>query len=226
MAIPDKKVGDEPGFDEKAGAGLTQGNETPDESPGEKPQAAAVSVETKSEPEKKEPADKAKGKPRARRKIKRLDRAVGMEMPSNRYRTFLGTGAIPPVSEKKHFVAKLKNLDILRVTILEGDSDKASENILVGEIGLTNITLREDGRAEVEIDFTLDDKGMLLVRLTDRMSETESMGRFILPQFMDEFTDRGELKGLPVEQLSKKIDLLEQQISVLEGELEVRRVKE
>ncbi|MCX6645179.1 MAG: Hsp70 family protein [bacterium] len=229
MAIKDKSTGDEIASEENTGAGFQENDNL---SGGEKPEGFVekeVSKETVLESTAVKPAQKPVRKSahaKAARKIKRLDRSVGMEMPSDRYRAFLGTGAIPPVSEKKHFVATLNNLDNLRVTVLEGDSDKASENVLVGEVGLSNITLREDGRAEVEIDFTLDEKGMLSVSLTDRISNTEGYGKFVLPQFMAELTDRIELKGLPVEQMSRKIDLLEQQISVLKGELEVRRVEQ
>lgn len=229
MVTPDNTAGDEKVPEELSEGESSSGDPSPQSGrpegssrKGTSDKGAADSASKKTVPK----PSRGAAKPKAARKIKRLDRSVGMEMPSNRYRAFLGIGAIPPVSEKKHFVAKLKNLDNLRVTILEGDSDKASDNILVGEVGLSNITLREDGRAEIEIDFTLDDKGMLSVSLTDRITNTESIAKFVLPQFMDELADRIELKGLPVEQMSQKIDLLEQQISVLKGELEVRRVKE
>jgi molecular chaperone DnaK (HSP70) len=165
-------------------------------------------------------------KPAKQQNKKRLERSVGMEMPGNRYRIFLGVGTIPPVAERKHFVAKLKSLDKLSVTVLEGDKENADENIFVGEAGLGNFTLREDGKAEIEIEYALDDKGFLTITLADRITNTESYSKFALPQFMDEMTERIELNGLPVEQLSIKIDLLEQQISLLKGELEVRRVKD
>lgn len=170
-----------------------------------------------------ESSSKKSGKQQNKR---RLERSVGMEMPGNRYRIFLGVGTIPPVAERKHFVAKLKNLDRLSVTVLEGDKENADENILVGEIGMGNFTLREDGKAELEIEFALDEKGFLKITLADRITDTESYSMFALPQFMDEMSERVELNGLPVEQLSVKIDLLEQQISLLKGELEVRGVKD
>jgi molecular chaperone DnaK (HSP70) len=155
--------------------------------------------------------------------VKRLLKSIGMEMPSNRYRVFLGQGVIPPVSEKKHFVARLKNLDNVSITILEGDEDKADTNVYVGEVGLTNIKLRKDNRAEVEIEFSLSENGALTVKLIDRIGETESMARFVLPQFSQEALCGTELSGIPVEQLAGKIDLLEQQMQLLKGELSVRR---
>jgi len=176
------------------------------------------------------PADASVGETKraasGQQKVSRLQYPVGMEMPNNRFRVFLGPGSIPPVTEKKHFVARLKKLDVLDVRILEGESEEADRNRFVGEIGLTNIKLREDGRAEIEIEFTLDDKGMLAVSLADRISNTESIARFVLPQFMQESDTENNVSGLPVEEISAKIDLLEQQMLLLKGELADRRERE
>ncbi len=166
------------------------------------------------------PAPKAKPQPR------RLAKSIGMAMPSNRFRVFLGRGAIPPVSEKKHFVARLRSVDRVEIVILEGDEDQADRNVFVGEIGLSNVKLREDGRAEIEVEFTIGDKGILTVVVLDRVSGTESVGRFVSPQFADETRPDVDLGGIPVEELSQKIDLLEQQMQLLKGELMVRRERD
>jgi len=157
---------------------------------------------------------------------RRLAKSIGMAMPSNRFRVFLGRGAIPPVSEKKHFVARLRSVDRVEIVILEGDEDQADRNEFVGEIGLSNVKLREDGRAEIEVEFTIGDKGILTVVVLDRVSGTESVGRFVSPQFADETRPDADLGGIPVEELSQKIDLLEQQMQLLKGELMVRRERD
>jgi molecular chaperone DnaK (HSP70) len=164
--------------------------------------------------------------PQARPQLKRLAKSIGMAMPNNRFRVFLGRGAIPPVSEKKHFVARLRRRDRVEVIVLEGDSELANENKFVGEAGLTNVTLREDGRAEVEIEFALDDKGYLAVTLVDRLSGTEGIARFQPPQFVTELEGEADLSNLPATELSQKIDLLEQQMQLLKGELAVRKARE
>lgn len=158
--------------------------------------------------------------------IVRLMRSIGMVMPSNRVRKFLVKGAIPPVNERKHFVARLKHLDRIEVLIVEGDEELADRNVVVGEVGLTNIRLREDGRAELEIDLALDENGMLIVTLTDRLSNIDCFGRFTLPQFSTEKVADAEISQVPVSELSWKIDLLEQQMKLLKGELAVRRERE
>ena len=158
--------------------------------------------------------------------IIRLARSLGMVMPSNRVRKFLGRGAIPPVSERKHFVARLKHLDKIEVVIVEGDDEQADKNVVVGEVGLSNIRLREDGRAEVEVDFTLEDQGMLVVTVTDRLTTTDCYARFVLPQFNTEQVSETEISHIPVSDLSQKIDLLEQQMMLLKGELTVRRERD
>ena len=174
------------------------------------------------------PAEREAAKKQAaktRKPVKRLARSVGMAMPSNKVRVFLGNSVIPPVTERKHFVAKLRKLDSIDITILEGDEIEADRNVFVGELGLTNIKLRVDGRAEVEIEFSLDAKGYLTVKLTDKIGETESVGKFFLPQFQTDVTT-SDLGSLPVQELAEKIDLFEQQMQLLKGELKVRRERE
>ena len=72
----------------------------------------------------------------------------------------------------------------------------------------------------------MTEKGTLEVSLTDQEGGAGGVTRFPLSQ--DERQDVGEAdyEGLPVAELSEKIDLLEQQMQVLKGELAVRREKE
>ena len=187
---------------------------------GDKAELDGVSAEA---PKKKKAAKKQAAK--TGKSVRRLARSVGMAMPSNKVRTFLGNSVIPPVVERKHFVARLRKLDRIDITILEGDDENADRNVFVGELGLTNIKLRVDSRAEVEIEFSLDAKGYLTVKLTDKIGETESTGKFFLPQFQGD-VNSGDLGSLPVKELAEKIDLFEQQMQLLKGELEVRRERE
>jgi hypothetical protein len=158
--------------------------------------------------------------------IRRLAKSVGISLPRNRYRIFLGKGIIPPVSEVKQFVAPLAEINRVRIRIMEGEEDHLERLEFLGEIGINNIKLREDGKAELEIEFSLSATGILTVRLTDRIGETEGMGRYFLPQFKKEGPGEGDVSTLPVEELSRKIDLLEQQMQLLRGELEVRRERQ
>jgi len=207
-AVPESQAGEKPANDVAAGPA--------------KPAAPRKA------PEEVAPAKSAKqsGEAQARPQLKRLAKSIGMAMPNNRFRVFLGRGAIPPVSEKKHFVARLRRRDRIEVIVLEGDSELATENKFVGEAGLTNVTLREDGRAEVEIEFALDDKGFLTVTLLDRLTGTEGIARFQPLQFVTELEGEADLSSLPATELSQKIDLLEQQMQLLRGELAVRKARE
>jgi len=212
--MPEMPTDDNPGGETADNSVMAGDNSSPDmiEQPGE--------PAGKSSPAGAKPA--RGGKPL----IVRLERSIGMVMPANKVRKFLGSGAIPPVSERKHFVARLKHLDRIDVIVVEGDNESADKNVIVGEVGLTNIKLREDGRAEIEIDFTLDDKGMLIVTLIDRLTKTDCFARFVLPQFSSEKIDDAEISQVPVSELSQKIDLLEQQMKLLKGELSVRRERD
>jgi len=157
--------------------------------------------------------------------IKRLGKSIGISLPRNRYRVFLGKGAIPPVSETKQFVAPLAEINKVRIRILEGDDDQADRNEFLGEIGINGIRLREDGKAELELEFSLNATGILMVRLSDRIGEAECMARFSLSHFRKEMHDEADISSIPVDELAKKIDLLEQQMQTIKGEIEVRREK-
>jgi len=177
--------------------------------------------------------------------VRRLTRSLGIALPRNRYRVFLGKGAIPPVTESKHFVAPLAEINRVRIKVLEGDDEQADRNDLIGEIGLSNIRLREDGRAELEIEFSLTATGVLTVRLMDRIGDTESIAKWTLTQFKE--IEKGEekeeekagkkdekkeeiedfdLRSLPVSEIFQKIELLEEQMRLLKAELEARKQKE
>ena len=158
--------------------------------------------------------------------IRRLNRSVGISLPRNRYRIFIGKGAIPPVSEAKQFVAPLAEINRVRIRIIEGDEEQADRNEFLGEIGINNIKLREDGKAELEIEFSLSATGILTIRLTDRIGEIEGMARFVLFQFRKGVLGEGDISTLPIEEISRKIDLLEQQMQSLKGEMEVRRERQ
>jgi molecular chaperone DnaK (HSP70) len=158
--------------------------------------------------------------------IRRLAKSVGISLPRNRYRIFLGKGAIPPVSEVKQFVAPLAEINRVRIRIMEGEEDHLDRLEFLGEIGINNIKLREDGKAELEIEFSLSATGILTVRLTDRIGETEGMARYFLSQFKREGQGESDVATLPIEELNKKIELLEQQMQLLRGELEVRRERQ
>ncbi len=240
--MPDETVGDKPADDEVAdensdaeASNEEQSAETPEE--GDSQSATAEKSESGSleqsggasaaEAASKSPSEKpADDKAETRSHVRRLRRSVGMAMPNNRYRVFLGRGAIPPVSEKKHFVARLKKLDRLQVVILEGDENDASNNEYVGEVGLGNLKLRQDGRAEIEIEYSLSDKGILSVALYDKIGRIDSIAKFVLPQFAAGLPRTESLAELPVNELSMKIDVLEQQMQLLKGELAVRREKD
>jgi molecular chaperone DnaK (HSP70) len=157
--------------------------------------------------------------------VRRLGKSIGISLPRNRYRVFLGKGAIPPVSETKQFVAPLAEINKVRIRILEGDEDQADRNEFLGEIGINGIRLREDGKAELELEFSLSATGILTIRLSDRIGEAEGMARFSLSSFRKEMHDEVDITSMPAEELAKKIDLLEQQMQTIKGEIEVRREK-
>jgi hypothetical protein len=185
---------------------------TETESPGNAP------VKSESEKKKAAPDMQAQAKQkRAKPVIRRLMKSVGMAMPSDRVRVFLGVNSIPPVSEKKQFVARLRKVDRIDISVLEGNEEAADKNLFVGELGLTNVKLRADGRAE---------KGYLTVTIMDRLGNTEAIGRFPLPQFISDLQTQEDLSRLPVKELAEKIDLFEQQMQLLKGELTVRRERE
>lgn len=158
----------------------------------------------------------------AQMNVRRLISSIGIGLPKNKYRVFLGKGVISPVSESKQFVAPLAEINKVRIKILEGDEERADRNFYIGEIGINGIKLREDGKAELEIDFSLSATGILTVKLKDRIGDAEGTAKYVPFQFRQELKNEVDLSKLPVEELSQKIDLLEEQMKLLKKELEVR----
>ena len=154
--------------------------------------------------------------------VKRLETSIGMALPKNRYRIFIGKGTIPPVNEVKQFVAPLADINKVRIRILEGDDPQADRNLFLGDIGINHIELRDDGKAEIELDFSLNARGILSVRLVDRIGRTEGFARFVPFQFRREVSSNLDVGRLPIDQLNQKLSLLEEQMQILKGELEVR----
>ncbi len=175
-----------------------------------------------SNPGSEEAATEAPAKPG----ITRLKRSVGIGLPSGKYRIFLGRGAIPPVTESKTFVARLKKVDTVEIAIFEGDEETVESNEFVGEVGLKGVKLREDEKAEIEISFILDTTGTLVISLADKIGGVDGIARFVMPQFGGLVKGSIDFNSLPVEELSLKIDLLDEQMGLLKGELSVRRVGE
>jgi molecular chaperone DnaK (HSP70) len=170
-----------------------------------------------------EKEDRARSSQTEAKVVRRISSSIGIGLPRNKYRVFIGKGAIPPLNEIKQFVAPLADIDKVRIKIIEGDNESADKNLYVGEIGINNIKLREDGKAELELDFSLNASGILTVRLRDRIGNLEGVARFVPHQFRKApIQDEPEISRLPIEELNKKISLLEEQMQALKGELEVR----
>jgi molecular chaperone DnaK (HSP70) len=224
--MPEVKSGEqppeEPGGESRGAKIEGEGSGRPEKGAGSSGKPSSRSAKGNPPTAKDPPAEAQVSKPA----IKRLMKAVGMGLPSNRFRVFLGKGTIPPVSESRTFVAKLKKVDRVEISVFEGDSDRSDLNLFVGEIGVNNVQLREDEKAEIEVTFGLDGQGILIVTILDRMGGTEATAKWVLPQFVEERSDTIDFSSLPVEELSQKIDLLEQQMDLLKGELTVRRVRE
>jgi molecular chaperone DnaK (HSP70) len=224
MTMPDEKAGSSPSEDHSdlRGEHVTEDDSVLSGDVVPEPVVLPDGVTPPPLPRAPERAERSRTDPPAKGVVRRLSKSVGIALPRNRYRVFLGRGAIPPVSEVKQFVAPLAEINKVRIRILEGDDDQSDRNDFLGEIGINNIRLREDGKAELEIEFSLNATGILSIRLSDRIGDAEGMARYVLTQFRKETQAEADITNLPVEELSRKIDLLEQQMQLLKGELEVR----
>ena len=155
--------------------------------------------------------------------VLRLEKSLGIGLRSNAYRVILGKGGIPPVSEIWPFIARLREKDSVSFKIMEGDNVEADKNKLIGEIGLHRIQLREDGRAVLRVEFKVGKDKILEVSILDQESGMEGVAKFSVPQFGENGESVGIGDGVPVEELSKKLEVLEEQMQLLKDELTVRR---
>lgn len=92
---------------------------------------------------------------------------LGIRVEGDRFSTLIPKNTSIPTTETKVFTTTEDNQSIVTIEVLQGDSDKASENTLLGMFNLTGIPNAKAGKPRIEVSFDIDTDGIVNVSARD-----------------------------------------------------------
>ena len=78
-----------------------------------------------------------------------------------------------PCSRREIFTSTRENQSTVKIRVLQGESDRATENDLLGEFALTGIRPAPVGEPEIEVTFDIDSNGIVSVSAKDLATNEE-----------------------------------------------------
>jgi len=78
-----------------------------------------------------------------------------------------------PTARREIFTTTRDNQRAVKIRVLQGDSDKANENDLLGEFILTGVRAAPKGEPEIEVTFDIDANGIVSVSAKDLATNQE-----------------------------------------------------
>ena len=101
---------------------------------------------------------------------------LGIRVAGDRFSAIITKNTSIPTRETKVFTTTEDNQDMVTITVLQGDSDKASENRLLGMFNLTGIEPAPKGQPRIEVAFEIDTDGIVNVSAKDvRTDKSQSI---------------------------------------------------
>jgi molecular chaperone DnaK len=102
--------------------------------------------------------------------------SLGIRVAGDRFSPIIEKNTSVPTRETKVFTTTEENQDIVTITVLQGESDKASENKLLGMFNLTGIKPAAKGQPRIEVAFEIDTDGIVNVSAKDlRTDKSQSI---------------------------------------------------
>jgi molecular chaperone DnaK len=93
--------------------------------------------------------------------------ALGLMAAGNVFERLIEPNTAVPTEEKKIFTTSRDNQTMVKLVVLQGDSDSAEENELLGEFNLTGLRAAPRGQVQIEVSFSIDADGIVHVRAKD-----------------------------------------------------------
>ena len=100
-----------------------------------------------------------------------VTRPLGVLCQNGQLFRLLEAGVSPPCERRYVFTSGRDQQTALKLLILEGNSERAEENKLLGELLIDGLKPAPRGTVEVEISFQLDESGALTVNAVDLETE-------------------------------------------------------
>jgi len=92
---------------------------------------------------------------------------IGIKVPQDRVIPIFERNSSVPNQKQKIFTSSADNQSSLSLTILQGDSPKASECVPIGEFKFTGLRQAPKGQVRVEVSFYISPEGVLSVTARD-----------------------------------------------------------
>ncbi len=92
---------------------------------------------------------------------------IGIKLGGDRVLTIFERNSPVPNQKKKIFTTSKDNQTSLHLTILQGDSSKASECVPIGDFKFTGLKPAPKGKSRVEVTFTISPEGVLSLSAID-----------------------------------------------------------
>lgn len=99
--------------------------------------------------------------------------SLGIRVADNRFSPIIPKNTSIPTRSSKRFTTTEDNQEIVTIDVLQGDSDRASENKLLGMFHLTGIPKNTKGTPRIRVTFDIDTDGLVSVSAMDEASQKE-----------------------------------------------------
>ena len=93
--------------------------------------------------------------------------ALGIMTFGNYFEELIPANTTVPTQRQKIFTTSRDNQTAVKILVMQGDSTKAEENVLLGEFILTGLRRAPKGTVEIEVTFEINADGIVSVRAKD-----------------------------------------------------------
>lgn len=93
--------------------------------------------------------------------------ALGLMTAGNHFEQLVAQNTTVPTSSTKVFTTSRDNQVAVKILVLQGESENAANNELLGEFVLTGLRKAKRGEVEVEVTFEIDTDGIVSVNAKD-----------------------------------------------------------
>jgi molecular chaperone DnaK len=93
--------------------------------------------------------------------------SLGIRVQGDRFSPIIPRNTAIPTKESKVFTTTEDEQDLVSITVLQGESERASENKLLGMFNLTDIPRAARGIPRIEVGFEIDTDGIVHVSAKD-----------------------------------------------------------
>lgn len=97
--------------------------------------------------------------------------SLGIEIEGGLFLPLISRNTSIPAEEKKVFTTIQDQQKIVEIHILQGEFHRAEQNYSLGKIALENIKALPKGEARIEVQFLINQDGLLEVRAVDQLSK-------------------------------------------------------